>query len=116
MHIHPAWTSPPCTAFRHPRTIWSLIGSRVCASQALGGQRELPTSPAHLPTRPEVTRYLEVVQNPPDLRAVVASQRPLIVSAASDSVARADASAMRLRDLLFNGLLADPVTTTKPSS
>ena len=58
--------------------------------------------------RPELTRYLEVVQNPPDLRAVVASQRPLIVSAVSDSIARADATAMRLRDLLFNGLMADP--------
>ena len=58
--------------------------------------------------RPELTRYLEVVQNPPDLPAIVSSQRSLIVAAVTDIVARADVTAMRLRDRLFDRLLADP--------
>jgi hypothetical protein len=56
--------------------------------------------------RPDLLAHLEALQDPPDLAAVIAGQRELIVSGISDLESRADRTAFKLRDRLFASLVS----------
>jgi soluble cytochrome b562 len=57
--------------------------------------------------RPELRSHLEVLQEPPDLADVIAAQRNLILAGVPGLESRANATAFRLRDLLFASLVSD---------
>lgn len=58
--------------------------------------------------RPDLLAQLDMLQDPPDLTAVVTSQRELIQAGIRGLEARANKTAFKLRDLLFASLISDP--------
>ena len=58
--------------------------------------------------RPDLIAQLDVVQDPPDLAAVITRQRELILAGILGLESRANKTAFKLRDLLFASLVADP--------
>lgn len=57
--------------------------------------------------RKDLLDQLEVLQNPPDLAAVINGQRELILGGIPGLEARANKTAFKLRDLLFASLVSD---------
>ena len=57
--------------------------------------------------RPDLLARLDELQDPPDLAAVIAGQRELILAGIPGLESRANKTAFRLRDLLFASLVSD---------
>ena len=57
--------------------------------------------------RPDLLAQLDVLQDPPDLAAVITGQRELILAGIRGLESRANKTAFKLRDLLFASLVSD---------
>jgi hypothetical protein len=58
--------------------------------------------------RPDLLAQLDVLQDPPDLAAVITGQGELILGGIRGLESRANKTAFKLRDLLFASLVSDP--------
>lgn len=92
---------PGSTTLRMPR--WTDRGP-----YRLDLDRMLDQARTAVLARPELLTQRELLQDPPDLAAIIAEQRGLILAGVPGLESRANSTAFRLRDLLFASLVSDP--------